>query len=148
MFRNTLYKLMSSKGICEDDIYKLLSSHILTDEEIFEISRFIDSNQNTNVFFSRYIGDIEIKLKLFDIEIDYMILSKDKKIIASMGVNFFDESLIVEFSDIKLDIGLDLMDYKNKNTKNVLYMRMHVLNEILTRYYTKLLYSIYLERRI
>ena len=139
---------MSSKGICEDDIYKLLSSHILTDEEIFEISRFIDSNQNTNVFFSRYIGDIEVKLKLFDIEIDYMILSKDKKIIASMGVNFFNESLIVEFSDIKLDIGLDLMDYKNKNTKNVLYMRMHVLNEILTRYYTKLLYSIYLERRI
>ena len=138
---------MNAKGICEQDIYKLFSSHILTDEEIFTISHFINSNQNTNVFFSKYIGDMEIKLKIFDIEIDYIIFSKDKNTMASMSVNFVNESLIVEFSDVKLDIGLDLMDYKDCNPKNVLYMRMHVLNEILTRYYTKLLYSIYLERR-
>lgn len=148
MFYKLLNHIFESRGIVESDFYKLLSSHTITDEEIFVISRFIVDNQNLNIFFSKSIGDMEIRLRFFDIELDYDILDKNKSTLATIMVNFNDESLYVVYKDIKVEIRLDLVDYKGSDKKNtVLYMRMQVLNEILTRYYSKLLYAIYLERR-
>ena len=148
MFYQLLNHIFESRGIVESDFYKLLSSHTITDEEIFVISRFIVDNQNLNIFFSKSIGDMEIRLRFFDIELDYDILNKNKSTLATIMVNFHDESLYVVYKDVKVEIRLDLVDYKGSDKKNtVLYMRMQVLNEILTRYYSKLLYAIYLERR-
>ena len=148
MFYKLLNHIFESRGIVESDFYKLLSSHTITDEEIFVISRFIVDNQNLNIFFSKSIGDMEIRLRFFDIELDYDVLDNNKSTLATIMVNFHDESLYVVYKDVKVEIRLDLVDYKGSDKKNtVLYMRMQVLNEILTRYYSKLLYAIYLERR-
>ena len=147
MFRNLLDQILNSKGIDERDIYQLLSSHVLTDEEIFAISRVIFENQNLNIFFSRNIGGTEVRVKIFDIEIDYELYSVDKRRLASVQVNFKDLTLFVCYNDIKVDLKLDLLDYSGNQNKNVLYLRMQVLNEILTRYYSKILYAIYNEKR-
>ena len=147
MFRNLLDQILNSKGIDERDIYQLLSSHVLTDEEIFAISRVIFENQNLNIFFSRNIGGTEVRVKIFDIEIDYDLYSIDKRRLASVQVNFKDLTLFVCYDDIKVDLKLDLLDYSGNQNKNVLYLRMQVLNEILTRYYSKILYAIYNEKR-
>lgn len=147
-FYDMIQNIFNAKGITEYDCYKLFSSHTLTDEEIFTMSRTIMNSQGMNIFFTKMIGDTEIRIRIFDdIELDYEFYSKDKKVLANIAVNFKDLSLFVSYSDTKIDIRLDLMDYTGNNKKNVLYMRMQVLNELLTRYYSKLLYAIYLERR-
>lgn len=147
-FKDLLDTVLSSRGITEKDIYKLLSSHILTDEEIFVISHLLDECNHLNVLFTRDIGTVSIRPRFFDIEVDYNIFSKTSQgLICSMLVNFDKETLYVVYNDAKVDIGLDLFDYRPKNTKNVLHTRMHLLNELLTRYYSRTLYAIYLELR-
>lgn len=147
-FRDLLDTVLSARGITENDIYKLLSSHILTDEEIFTISHLLDESNHLNVLFTRDIGTLSVRPRFFDIEVDYNIFSKDNQgLICSMLVNFHKETLFVVYSDVKVEIGLDLFDYSPKNTKNVLHARMHLLNELLTRYYSRTLYAIYLEHR-
>ena len=148
MFRDVLYRIMDSKGITESDFYKLLSYHCITDEEIFVISHLINNNRNANIFFTKIIGDIEVRVRLFEIEVVYDIVkSNTGKTLTTMSVSFDKETLFVEYSDCRLEIGLDLFDYPEMDKTNVLFMRMQLLNEILTRYYSRMLYSIYLERR-
>lgn len=139
---------MDSRGIAESDFYKLLGEHCLTDEEIFAISYYLNDNKNQNIFFTKIIGDLEVRVRFFEIEVVYDIIrSCDNKRLSSMSVNFYNESLFIEFSDTKLEIGMDLFDYPNKKKESVLYARMQLLNELLTRYYSRILYSIYRERR-
>ena len=119
-FRDLLDTVLSARGITENDIYKLLSSHILTDEEIFTISHLLDESNHLNVLFTRDIGTLSVRPRFFDIEVDYNIFSKDNQgLICSMLVNFHKETLLVVYSDVKVEIGLDLFDYSPKNTKNV-----------------------------
>lgn len=139
---------MDAKGITQIDLYKLFSDHCITDEEIFTVSHYLNDNKNRNIFFTKIIGILEVRVRFFEIEVVYDIIrSRDNKRIASISVNFDNESLFVEFPDIKLEIGLDLYDYPNRNKETVLYARMQLLNELLTRYYSRILYSIYQERR-
>ena len=148
MFRDFLFKILDSRGVTEDDIYRALSSHTITDEEIFTISRLLNGYHEMNIPYARSIGSVEIRVKLFEIEVDYIFYNSEKLPVATITVNFMDESLFVIYKDIKVEIGLDLLDFKeNRNKKTVLYARMQVLNELLTRYYSKVLYDIYVERR-
>lgn len=157
-FRDTLDNIMRCSGIKEDDFILLLRSQkILTDEMIFAISRFIDNEKNSDIFFTKIIGNIEIRIRFFDITVDYLFYNKENKLLAAMCVNLVDPftliidfpNIITEFQDVKerYTIGNDLLDFEKEKQNDLSILRMQVLNEVLTRYYAKILYSLYLQLR-
>lgn len=149
-FMKTIDQMMNCRGITEDDFRVLLSSHhILTDEAIFAITRYIDSIKGINVFFSRTIGSLEVSARFFDIAVDYVVYDSNKKVTAATAVNLNTLTLIVEFPAIneKYVIANDLLDFEEDKKNKLSLLRMQVLNDVLTRYYTRILYSIYVQKR-
>ena len=141
---------MNCSGIKQDDFDKLLrDKKVLTDEMVFAITRFIDSQKNTNIFFTKMIGDTEIRIRFFDIAVDYMIYTKDKKLSTIVSCNFNTLTFIIEFTLIKEKyiIKNDLLDFDQKQKNPLSIIRMQVLNELLTRYYSIILYNLYRQRR-
>ena len=149
-FSETLHQIMNCSGIKQDDFDKLLrDKKVLTDEMVFAITRFIDSQKNTNIFFTKIIGDTEIRIRFFDIAVDYMIYTKDKKLSTIVSCNFNTLTFIIEFPLIKEKyiIKNDLLDFDQKQKNSLSVIRMQVLNELLTRYYSIILYNLYRQRR-
>lgn len=149
-FMNLIDQMMNCTGITEDDFRILLSGNrILTDEIIFAVTRYIDSIKGINVFFARAIGNIEVTARFFDIAVDYVIYDSNKKVTAAVAVNLNTLTLIVEFPMIKekYTIANDLLDFDEDKKNNLSILRMQVLNDVLTRYYTKILHSIYIQKR-
>lgn len=153
-FYDFLDRLMHCTGISENDFAKALkesSDHgILTDEEIFSISRYVDNLKGVNIFFSRRVGTIEIRPKFFDIAIDWEVVAPDRTVRAILCLNLNQCTLFVELPNAKKKIVINdsLLDVENNSqldlhTKTTLL----VLNDILTRYYSNLLYNIYRELR-
>lgn len=149
-FMKLIDQIMSCTGITEEDFKILLSDHrILTDEAIFGITRYIDSIKGINIFFTRSIGDIEIRARFFDIAIDYVMYNSKKQVSAVVAVNLSTLTLLVEFPLLKekYTIDRDLLDFEDNKKNNMSLLRMQVLNDVLTRYYSKILYSIYIQKR-
>lgn len=145
-FYDQLNRIMNCKGISEEDLLMFLKDQtILTDTMIFTISRYLDNIKGINIFFTKMIGSIEVRTRFFDIAMDYLIYNKDKKICSSVSLNFSTLTLIVEFPLIgeKYIIGNDLLDFDKSQMNKLSILRMQVLNDLLTRYYSKILYSIY-----
>lgn len=150
-FIKLIDQIMECSGITENDFVILLSNghKILTDEIIFAISRYIDSIKGINIFFTRTIGTTEIRTRFFDIAIDYQFYNSDKKLSSAVMLNLSTLTLIVEFPLIeeKYTIGNDLLDFEQEKKNKLSILRMQVLNDLLTRYYSKILYAIYLQKR-
>lgn len=149
-FMKLIDQIMNCSGITEEDFKIFLSDHhILTDEAIFGITRYIDSIKGINIFFSRYIGDIEVRARFFDIAIDYVMYNSKKQVSAVVAVNLSTLTLLVEFPLLKekYTIDRDLLDFEADKKNSVSLLRMQVLNDVLTRYYSKILYSIYIQKR-
>ena len=149
-FRVLFHQLMDYSGIKEEDFQKILRSNgVLTDEMVFTISRYINDLKGINVFFTRKFGDFEIRVRFFDIAVDYVFYNKNKQIAAIVSTNLQDLSFVVEFPIIeeKYTIDKDLLDFEEEKKNKLSILRMQVLNEALTRYYSKILYSIYLQIR-
>lgn len=145
-FSQTLERIMNCGGIKKEDFEILLrDKKILTDEMIFSITRFIDSQKNTNIFFTKTIGDIEIRIRFFDIAVDYVIYNSNKQISAIVSCNLNTLTFIIEFPLLKekYTIGNDLLDFEKDKKNQLSTMRMQVLNELLTRYYSIILYNLY-----
>ena len=142
MFAKIFDRAINSRGLERRDIeYIIRSTDILTDEQIFVFSHFINRYRASNVFFTKYIGDLIISLRMFDIAICYEIKNKKGTLLCSMEIDFQSETLFVKYQNCNCEIGRDLMEYRGKNEANDI--RMKVLNEVLVRYYTHILYAIY-----
>ena len=149
-FMKLIDQMMNCSGITEDDFRILLSSnHILTDEMIFAVTRYIESIKGINVFFSRTIGNIEVTARFFDIAVDYVIYDSNRRVTAAVAVNLNTLTLFVEFPVIKekYTIDHDLLDFEDDKKNKLSLLRMQVLNDVLTRYYTRILHSIYMQKR-
>ena len=149
-FSETLHQIMNCSGIKQEDFDILLrDKKVLTDEMVFAITRFIDSQKNTNIFFTKTIGDTEIRIRFFDIAVDYMLYNNQKQISAIVSCNLNTLTFIVEFPLIreKYIIKNDLLDFDQSQRNKLSILRMQVLNELLTRYYSIILYNLYRQRR-
>ena len=149
-FSETLRQIMNCSGIKQDDFEILLrDKKVLTDEMVFAITRFIDSQKNTNIFFTKTIGDTEIRIRFFDIAVDYMLYNEQKQLSAIVSCNLNTLTFIVEFPLIKEKyvIKNDLLDFDQSQRNPMSVLRMQVLNELLTRYYSIILYNLYRQRR-
>jgi len=148
MFDNIFKSAIYSKGLEKRDIGFLIRSSntgYLTDEQIFVFSRFLNSYRG-NIGFTKYIGDLVINAKLFDIAVVYQIKHKtSNKLLCTVDVNFDKCSLYIYFDCMKKSIEVmeDLNTYKNENKNDD--VRMKFLDEILSRYFTDLIYAIYVD---
>lgn len=151
-FDRSIERIFDCRGITEADFYKLLSDNtVLTDIAIFSISRMIGSPRTAciqvpkNIMFTKYIGETEIRPRVFGPIMDYLFLNQKGEAIADIELNFNSLSLHVSFPrlQMKFPIRNDLLDFDSDLKDKVMVLRMQVLNEILTRYYSKLLYCIY-----
>lgn len=148
-FSQILDRIMHCKGIKQDDFSILLrDKKVLTDEIIFAITRYIDSNKNSNIFFTKTIGNSEIRVRFFDIAVDYLIYNGNKQISCIISCNLNTLSFVIEFPLIseKYTIGNDLLDIDKEKRNRLSILRMQVLNELLTRYYSIILYNLYRQR--
>lgn len=143
MFEDKITECMYIIGMSEDAFLSLLRDETyLSDHKIFCISRFINKI-NPNIFLTKKIGNLSIKCKCFEIAIIYSINTKNK---CNIVVDFDKFDLIVEYEDIKLIIDQNLLDYRGEKN-DLINLRQEVLNEILIRYFAKILMAIYLELR-
>ena len=144
MYSHFFDRVIHSRGLDKRDIeFTIRKEDILTDEMIFVLSHFLN-NTKTKVFFTRAIGDITISLKMFDdIAVVYVFKNKEEKELCIVDVDFYKKTLFVKFGKNKFEIGYDLLDYPNKSQYNDL--RMRFLNEMMMRYYTNVIYNMYLE---
>lgn len=153
-FYDFLDRLMHCSGISEKDFAKALkesSDHgILTDEEIFAVSRYINNLRSVNIFFTRKIGEVEIRPRFFDIAVDWQFVAKDKTVRATLCLNLNTYSFFIEIPNLnrKMTIDTHLLDIKEKDQLDQhTRVTMLVLNDLLTLYYSRILYAIYLELR-
>lgn len=145
MFLRIFDKAINSRGLELRDIEFLVrSKEVLTDEQIFIFSQFINRYRASNVFFTKYIGNLIISLRMFDIAICYEIKNKKGELLCSMDIDFYKKTLYVRYPDkSNLEIMHNLLDYRYKSDTND--VRMKVLNEVLIRYYTHIIYAIYMD---
>lgn len=149
-FSDLLNRTMNCAGIKQEDFDIMLRNNkVLTDEIIFAITSFIDSQKNTNIFFTKKIGDTEIRVRFFDIAVDYVIYNSKQQISAVVSLNLNTLTLIVEYPLIKekYTIQNDLLDFEREKRNKLSILRMQVLNELLTRYYSIILYNLYRVKR-
>ena len=144
MYAKFFNQIINSKGLDKRDIeFTVRKEKVLTDEMIFVLSHFLNDTR-TKVFFTRIIGNITISLKMFeDIAVVYVFKNKEGKEICLVDVDFYKKSLFVKMGNDKYEIGLNLLDYPNKSKLNDL--RMLYLNEMMVRYYSSVIYNMYLE---
>lgn len=146
-----LHQMMDTIGITEHDIYKMLQDStvrgVLTDETIYSVAKYIDSVKGINIFLTKTIGDIEVRPKWFDNSVDFQMILKDGTVSAAVCLQLTQPYMFyIEFPVLKkkIIINLDLLDH-NGDRDNTMELRIRVLNEVLTRYYSKTLYAIYKE---
>lgn len=146
-----LQRVMRTQGITEHDLYKLLSDDntkgVMTDETIYSVVKYINSVKTINVFLTRKIGSTEIRPKWFDQSVDFQMINEDHQVTAAVCLQLvYPYKFHIEFPILKrtILINLDLLDYDGGKDA-IMDLRMRVLNEILTRYYSKTLYTIYQE---
>ena len=144
MYSKLFEQAMNSRGLDRRDIEFIVRKEgILTDEIIFVLTDFINKTR-TNVFFTRTIGKITVSLKIFDdIAVVYVFKNEKGEQICSVDVDFFKKTLYVRFPDCMLEVKNDLLDYSPCSDYNSL--RMKFLNEMMVRYYTHVIYNMYLE---
>lgn len=148
MFVDMFRRAINSGGLDRRDIgYIIRSEPVLTDEQIFEISNFINVFRATNVFFTRSVGDITIAPRIFNIAVTYELKNKDGVLLASIDIDFIKKTLYVKYIDNTVEIYNDFMDYEKNKNSQLMDTRMKFLNEIMTRYYISVVYSVYLELR-
>jgi len=140
--------MMQAIGIEERDIEDLIRSNksdeVLTDDELFAISDLFHRNRFMNIFFSRKIGDMTVNFKFVNNEVVYTITSGKGKMCANVYVCTEFHYIIIEYPDIKVDVINNLYGYSSKSTM-FMNLRMQFLDEILVRYFKKVIYAIYLE---
>lgn len=143
MFEEKLNWVMRTKGLDADNFNSLLrDEEFLSDNKLFAISRFINAYKPP-IFLTKKIGKLDIICRRFDIAVTYTITTKEP---CRVVVDFHTLDLEVEYSDCKLIIDQNLSDYRGEHTI-VNDLRQTFLNEILIRYFTKILYSMYKELR-
>lgn len=148
-----LERVMAAGGITEHDIEKLLRDDnpkgMLTDETIYSVVKYINSVKGINVFLTRKIGSMEIRPRWFDQSVDFQIIRKDGKVEAALCMQLVHPYRFhIEFPIINqtIVILMDLLDFEGDHNETM-ELRIRVLNEIITRYYSKTLFAIYQELR-
>ena len=143
MFEDKLDWAMCSRGLTIEAFESLLrDEEYLSDNKLFAISRFINRN-NPQVFLTKKVGGLEIICRRFDIAVTYTVKTTNE---CRIDVDFNDLSLKVKYVDCELIIDHNLMDYRGEHNKLYDY-RQAILNEIMIRYFAKILFAIYRELR-
>lgn len=151
MTHQFLLRIMKTSGITEHDFHKIIVDDspkgVMTDQTVFSVSRYLNSVKGINVFLSRKVGNTEIRPKWSGNNVDFNLLNEDGSTLAVISlllVNPF--SFHIKYPAIQRDvaINLDLLDYDGERDPTM-DLRMRVLNEILTRYYSRTLYTVYKE---
>ena len=141
MFEDKLEWALCTRGLTVDAFLSLLRDEpYLSDNKIFAISRFIN-NSKVPVFLTKKIGDIEIVCRRFEVAVTYTIKSTNQ---CRIDVDFNTLGLEVKYTDRTLIIDQNLMDYRGEH--NLLFdLRQEILNEMMSRYFSRVLYAMYRE---
>ena len=143
MFESKLNRAMYSRGLTENGFDSLLRDEpFLSDNKIFTISRFIN-NSNIPIFLTKKVGDLDVICRRFEIAVTYTVKTSNP---CTVVIDFKDLTLSVEYKDCVLIIDQNLSMYQGEHDK-LKDLRQLVLNEILIRYFAKILYAIYTELR-
>jgi hypothetical protein len=141
MFEDKLNWAMTTRGLDEEAFDSLLRDEpYLSDNKIFAISRFINKH-DLPIFLSRKIGSLNIICRKFDKAITYTIKTSNP---CCIDVDFKNLTLIVTYQDEKISIYRNLSEY-NGNHSKLMDIRQAILNEILIRYFAKILNAMYKE---
>lgn len=142
-FEEMLERAFTNIGMSEKAFESMLrDEEYLSDNKIFVISRLID-RVNPNRFINKKIGHIYVKCKMYGVAIEYVVESSNP---CKICVDFDKFTLLIKYSDYTLTIDENLIDYKEERSK-LLDLREEVLNEILVRYFSKVLHVLYRELR-
>lgn len=150
MYGDLFYDLMKQPDLTEKDVEELvrIEDNILTDEQIFVISEYLNRCKSVKIFFTKQIGDSTVSARFFDIVICYDFKINTGETRSTIEIDFQNKTLYVYYSDgTKLEIFKNLLDYSEDKKNLLIDLRMRVVNEMMIRYYVKLLYAIYCERR-
>ena len=143
MFEEKLHMALSSYGMSEKAFLSLLRDEdFISDNKIFVISRMINQF-NPNIILTKKIGNTTILCRRYDIAIEYTIKTTNP---CNIIVDFHSLSLEVEYKERKLIIDSNLMDYQGEKDR-LIDLRQYTLNEIMIRYFSKILYALYNELR-
>lgn len=143
MFEDKLDWAMCSRGLNVEAFESLLrDEEYLSDNKFFSISRFINTIK-PQVFLTKRIGDLDIICRRFDVAVTYTIKTTNE---CRIDVDFSDLSLKVKYVDCELIIDQNLLDYRGEHNK-LFDLRQIFLNEIMIRYFAKILFLIYRQLR-
>ena len=141
MFEDKLEWALCTRGLTVEAFLSLLRDEpYLSDNKIFAISRFIN-NSKIPVFLTKKIGNIEIVCRRFEVAVTYTIKSTNP---CRIDVDFNTLGLEVKYTDRTLIIDQNPMEYRGEH--NLLFdLRQEILNEMMTRYFSRVLYAMYRE---
>ena len=143
MFDETLERAMCMKGLNENAFLSLLRDEdYLSDNKFFAISRFILQHP-CHIFYSRKVGDMMIACHRFEGMVTYVVRTSNP---CTIRVDLSSFDFVVEYCDRKLVIDANLTDYQGEHDL-LNDLRQQFLSEIMTRYFSKVLASIYHELR-
>lgn len=143
MFEEKLDWAMRSRGMDIQSFDSLLRDEpYLSDHKIFVISHFINDFK-PHIFLTKKIGHANIICRRFDIAVTYTIMTSNP---CRISVDFNNLTLEVKYTDRTLIIDQNLSDYRGEHDK-LIDMRQIFLNEILIRYFSRVLYAMYRELR-
>lgn len=148
-----LQRIMYTGGIQEKDFIKILLDNasgrgVMTDVTLFAVIRFLATVRGINIFFSSRIGDFEVKPMWFSDEVTLTFTNtKTNSIDCTINMELAGEyRCVISFKQIGVSVVIDqdLLDYSGKKD-TTMDLRMRILNEMVTRYYSRLLYRVYKE---
>ena len=124
MFEDKLEWALCTRGLTVEAFLSLLRDEpYLSDNKIFAIS------------------SIEIVCRRFEVAVTYTIKSTNP---CRIDVDFNTLGLEVKYTDRTLIIDQNLMEYRGEH--NLLFdLRQEILNEMMTRYFSRVLYAMYRE---
>ena len=144
MFSDNLQLALTSYGMSEQAFISLLRDEIyLSKEKIFAVSKLILSFQ-PNIILTKIIGNLSIKCRRNKSYIDYIVNTTNKCVVS---VDLTKSTLIIKYKDTDdILIENNLLDFEEEHN-DIINLRQEALNEILTRYFAKILIAIYKELR-
>ena len=144
MFSDNLQLALTSYGMSEQAFISLLRDEIyLSKEKIFAVSKLILSFQ-PNIILTKIIGNLSIKCRRNKSSIDYIVNTTNKCVVS---VDLTKSTLIIKYKDTDDILIESNLLYFEEEHNDIINLRQEALNEILTRYFAKILIAIYKELR-
>lgn len=142
MFRDVLYRFLTSTGVEVRDIEKLLSSsRWMTSDQIFAVSDFFILNKDANIFFMKVFDGISVSTNVRGNTIIYLFKNPMNRIQSAIKVSIDTEEIKVFTLGHIIEIGVDLYDHREHS--NEIDLAIDIMNYFLVRYSSMTIYALY-----